>query len=173
MTNVVRIPRTEWPSGRDDRSIAVGTRRAFTLPEMVMVLLLISIIAATALPKWTSSLQSYRLSQAATRLVADLTAAQDVAYNSSSSRTITFTASNQYTVAGMTDLNRPTPNYTVTLSDDPYRCTLISVWGNTGTQTLTFNGYGLPDKGGQIQLGCGTLRKTVTVDAATGKAAVQ
>ncbi len=150
------------------------TRAGFTLPEVLITVLMMSILSAIALPRWAASLQKQRVIQAANRVVADLTRAQSAAYGSSASKTVTFTVStSQYLVSGVTPLNRASGTYIVVLSDDPYRCTLVSVWGQTGTQTITFNGYGLPDKGGNIVIAAAGIQKTVVVDAATGTAVIQ
>ena len=147
------------------------TWRAFTLTELTAVLLLISILTVVAAPKWTASLQQLRVSNAANRIVADLARAQSAAYSSSASKTITFTvSSSQYTVSGTTSLNLGAAPYVVDLTVDPFKSTLVSVWGQTSTQTLTFNGFGLPGRGGNIVVSCGGLQKTIVVDANSGSA---
>ena len=80
---------------------------------------------------------------------------------------------NQYTIAGFTSLDRASGSYLVKLDDTPYLCTLTSVWGGTGTQTITFSGYGTPDKGGNIVLTSGTMTKTIVVDSYSGEARLQ
>ncbi|MDP1797174.1 MAG: prepilin-type N-terminal cleavage/methylation domain-containing protein [Planctomycetaceae bacterium] len=150
------------------------TRAGFTLPEVLIAVLLMSILSAIALPRWSASLQQQRVIQAANRVAADLTRAQSAAYGSSAPKTVTFTVgTSQYLVSGIAPLHRGTGAYIVVLTDDPYRCTLVSVWGQTGTQTITFNGYGLPDKGGSIIVAAAGIQKTIVVDAATGTAVVQ
>jgi len=149
-------------------------RRGLSLVEMMITVALIAILSAVALPRWGASIQLQRVNQAANRIVADLARAQEAANNSSTSKLITFTVgTSQYLVSGVTPLDRPSGLYLVNLQDDPYQCSLVSVWGQTGTQTLTFNGYGLPDKGGNIIVAAGRLRKTIVVDAGTGTAVVQ
>jgi prepilin-type N-terminal cleavage/methylation domain-containing protein len=156
------------------RSERVPRCSGVSLIEMVIVIALISILSAVALPRWSASLQLQRVNQAASRIVADLSRAQDAAYNTGTSKLITFTVgSSQYQVNGVTALDRPSGPYLVTLSADPYQCTLVSVWGQQGTQTITFNGYGLPDKGGNIVVAAGGLQKTIVVNAGTGSAVIQ
>lgn len=149
-------------------------RAGFTLPEVVITVMLMAIVSAIALPRWSTALQKQRVIQAANRLAADLTRAQTAAYGSSTAKTVTFTVgSSQYAISGIAPLRGATGSYTILLTDDPYLSTLVSVWGQTGTQTITFNGYGLPDKGGSIVVSAGGNQKTIVVDAATGTAVVQ
>jgi type II secretory pathway pseudopilin PulG len=152
----------------------VNRRSAISLLEMVIVIALISIMSAVALPRWSASLQSQRVNQAASRIAADLGRAQDVAYNTGTSKTVTFNvALNQYDVAGVTPLNRHSGPYVVALNEDPYQCKLVSVWSQQGTQTITFNAYGLPDKGGDIIVTAGGLQKIINIDSGTGAVVVK
>jgi prepilin-type N-terminal cleavage/methylation domain-containing protein len=156
-------------SGLDGRAGQPG----FSLVEMVTVLALIAVLAAVAIPKWAASLRNYRLNQAANRVVADLLRAQRAAYASSSAKTVNFTvASSQYAMAGITDLKHPTSTYTVTLAEEPYQCTLVSVWGRTTTASLVYDGYGAPSCGGNIVIASGSQQKVIVVDAVSGAASV-
>ena len=138
------------------------------------MVLITGVVAAVTIPRWSGSLYKYRVKQAADRIAADLALAKSTAYSSSASKTVTFiVGSSQYSVAGITPLNSPTGTYTIQLSGDPYRSTLVSVWGQSGTQSITFNGYGLPDRGGNIVVAAGGQQKTIVVDATLGTAVVQ
>ena len=141
---------------------------------MSIVMLLTAILTAVAVPKWANALQNFRASSAASRIAADLALARSFAYSSSTSRTVTFAvASSSYTVDGVTPLNRASGTYVVSLNEDPYRCTLVSVWGQGGSQTITFDGYGKPNKGGTIIVAAGNAQKSIVVSAQTGAAVVQ
>ncbi len=153
---------------------AVQRRRGFTLAELVVALLLVGILAAIALPKWTNALRRQRLAMAANRIVADIHRAQAAAYASSSYRIITFvTGTHQYSISGLSSLESNSAAYNVRLGDEPYQCRLISVWGQTGTQLLSFNGYGETASGGNIVIAAGSDQKTIVFSAATGRAVVQ
>lgn len=150
-----------------------SNRSGFTLIELTLVLLLASILAAVAVPRWTTALQSFRVANAAHRVAADLALAKATAYSSSASRTVTFSVSNnQYTVGGVKSLNRASGPYVVVLSTDPYRSQFVSVWGQTSEQTITFDGFGKPNRGGTIVVASGGCQKSIVVDAESGVAVV-
>lgn len=158
---------------RSHRVEIVARRRAVSLVEVVATVLIVSIISAIAVPRWGTSLQQHRLKQAASRIVADLTRAQEAAFSTSTSKVITFTiGTSQYGISGLSGLDNSTAPYIIRLGEDPYHCQIISVWGYQGTRLLTFDGYGLPDQGGNIVIGCGQLRTTIAVDPGTGTAVV-
>ncbi|WP_197169351.1 GspH/FimT family pseudopilin [Novipirellula galeiformis] len=149
-------------------------RPGFSLIEVTIVMVILSIMVAVAAPRWVASLQRYRVANAANRLVADLKRAQLTAFRSSTTKTVTFDVSRgQYTLGDVKPLERPSGDYVVTLSEAPYKSSLISVWGGTGTQTITFDGFGIPDKGGNIIVASGNLERTITVDAISGTAVIQ
>ena len=149
-------------------------RDGFTLLELAIVLLITAILTAVAVPKWAGALQSFRASTAASRIAADLALAQSAAYSSSASKTVNFSvADSQYTLVGVAPLKRSTGSYIVSLADHPYRCTLVSVWGQTGPQSITFDGYGKPNRGGTIIVAAGGNQKSIVINADSGVAVVQ
>jgi prepilin-type N-terminal cleavage/methylation domain-containing protein len=155
------------------RVFATNSRRALSLVELVIVVALISVLAGVALPKWAHSLQKQRAAQAARRLAADLNRARSVAYASSRPVTVTFAFSPPgYTIPGVKPLHG-SGIYSVNLADDPFRVRIVSVFGQTTPQTLTFSGYGQPSRGGEIVVAAGTAAATVSVDPDTGDAVVK
>ncbi|EMI22061.1 secreted protein [Rhodopirellula maiorica SM1] len=138
------------------------------------MLVILAIMTAAAAPRWADSLQRYRVANTANRILADLKRAQLTAFRSSTTKTVTFDVDrDQYSIADVTPLERPSGNYVIALAEPPYKSSLISVWGRTGTQTLTFDGYGIPNRGGNIVIGSGRLQVTITVDAVSGTAVIQ
>tara|TARA_R110002167_G_C12578224_1_gene643202 strand:- start:545 stop:1081 length:537 start_codon:yes stop_codon:yes gene_type:complete len=149
-------------------------RSGISLIEITIVLVIMSAMVAAAAPRWADSLQHYRVANTANRLVADLKRAQLTAFRSSTAKTVTFNVDReQYTLADVKPLERPSGVYVIKLSESPYKSSLVSVWGQTGTQTLTFDGFGIPNRGGNIVVGSGSLQKTITVDAVSGTAIIQ
>lgn len=152
------------------KQTGIGRRSAFSLIELIATLLLVGIMAAVAAPRFAAQLQHHRLEMAVKRVMVDLEAARSLAYHAGAAQSVSFsTFANGYRINGMPDPDRPQDtHYTVMLSQDPYFCTLGTVSFN-GTSVVTFNGFGLPDHGGSIQIRCGSLLRTVTVESGTGR----
>jgi len=150
--------------------------RAFTIVEIVIVLVILGILAAAGIPRYANSLASYRVQQAAARVMADLTLAQVSARTTSVSRTITFsTATSSYSMASVqngtptTNVSSTPQEHTVNLSADPYHATLVSA-SFGGTSQVTFDRYGQPSSGGTVVIQVGAFQRTITLDANSGKA---
>ncbi|GAA5507644.1 prepilin-type N-terminal cleavage/methylation domain-containing protein [Novipirellula caenicola] len=149
-------------------------RSGISLIEITIVLVILGIMTAAAAPRWADSLQRYRVANTANRVLADLKRTQLTAFRSSTAKTITFDVDHErYSIAGVTPLERPSGDYVIKLNESPYKSSLVSVWGRTGTQTLTFDGFGIPNQGGNIVVGSGDLQAIISVDAVTGTAVIQ
>jgi prepilin-type N-terminal cleavage/methylation domain-containing protein len=148
-------------------------RRGFTVPELLIVMAIVVIGAAIAVPHYVSAISRFRVDVAARRVVADLAHAQADAKRTSQSRTVVFDAgASTVTVAGVANLDRPSADYLTRLADDPYRAQLYSVdFG--GASQVVFSGYGVPSSTGTIVVQAGGVQKTVVVAALTGKATIQ
>jgi Tfp pilus assembly protein FimT len=150
-------------------------RAGVTLIDMVVVLSILAVLGAVALPTYSLSLTRYRVAAAANRIAADLSLAQTVARTTSAGQTVTFTlASNSYQFSNYAGPLGGTAqaNYTVSLATDPYQASFSAVNFNS-TTALTYDRFGQPSSGGTIVVQVGTAQKTITVDANTGKVAVQ
>jgi prepilin-type N-terminal cleavage/methylation domain-containing protein len=154
-------------------------RPGYTILELVVVLLICSILAAVALPKYAHGLSQFRVDAAAQRVAADIAFAQRQALVRSMSQAIVFTPSggspipNSYSMATVQYVNFAAAGAVVYLAQDPYLVTISSAtFGTTGT-TLTFDRYGAPSSGGTVVVQAGGYTKTVSVDANTGRATVQ
>ena len=156
-----------------------ASHRAFSLIELMIVIAIISVVGAIALPRYSNSLQQYRATLAAKRISTDLQLAQSRARSLSASRTVTFTfAGSSYQLAGETDLKSAGSTYTVQLGDSPYFATVTSAQfgavASVGTASVTFNGFGMPSAAGSITLSRGKRHpKTITLAAQTGAISIQ
>ena len=149
--------------------------RAFTLAEVVIVMLVISICLAVAVPRFVESMVLARVNAAARRICGDLAMAQAQAQATSSPQTVIFTVSDsasQYQITGLRDPDHPAKTYTVKLCDAPYSALLRSV-ACGGDTTLVFNGFGIPDSPGTIIVQVGQQTRTILIESDNGLARIQ
>jgi prepilin-type N-terminal cleavage/methylation domain-containing protein len=147
--------------------------RAFTLVELVMVLVLVGVLAAVAAPRFARANANYRADLAARRIAADLAFAQRKARASSKQVTVSFAvATHSYQLVNVSDLDRSSQTYIVKLSAEPYGASLLTA-DFAGAAQVVFDGYGTPSAAGAVTLRAGGVQRTVTLDAVTGRATVQ
>ena len=151
------------------------TRRrdgGFSYVELVIVVLILGIMTVAAAPRMGDALQYHRVDSAADRIAFDLQLARNRARMASAAHDVTFdSAGGSYTLTGVPDLDHPGQDYSVDLSATPYHVLLTNVdFG--GDQIVSFNGFGIPDSGGQAELAAGSYTRTVVLDA-SGRVTVQ
>ncbi len=150
----------------------LSRRRGFTLVELVMVVAIIGVLAALAVPRFALASNRYRAKLGADRVMRDIAYARARAISLGAQQTINFySASTSYTIVGMQNPDAPAKPYTVALTAEPYRCTKLEI-NFGGTETLTFNGFGVPTAGGTVTVQAGGYQCVVTVAAGTGVGSV-
>ncbi len=156
---------------RQQRRSSLSRRtRAFTMIELVIVLLIISMLTAVAAPTFLDSLLFHRVESAARRVKSDLELIRSQARLTSAGQSITFTNSS-YTLVGVTSLDKPSSVYTVDLSKEPFA--LSSATANFGGDTtVSFDGYGTPSSGGTVVLTAKSHQRTVSLNATSGEVTV-
>jgi Tfp pilus assembly protein FimT len=146
--------------------IGRGRRCAFSVFELVIVLMVMGILGAVAIPTFFDSLLIHRIDCAARRVKTDLELARTQARLTSSNQTVTF-ANSAYTISNTKHLDRPNLIYSVNLKKEPYL--LNSATANfSNATTVTFDGYGMPSSGGTVTLTLKTYQSTVTLNGTTG-----
>lgn len=139
--------------------------RAYTLVELVIVLMIVGILAAVAAPKYSKAMTSFRLQAVADRIAGDIRYAKRMAQQKSSTQLVVFDPStDSYSLTSVTDMNRRGRTHQFSLTDLEYECDLVSAdFG--GSSTLTFSIFGRPTNSGTVVVSCAGTSATLTVDS--------
>ena len=138
-----------------------------------------AVVSAIAVPRYARSLERYRVDAAAARIIADLAYAQSRARTTSSTKRVSFDISkDSYTLEQIADIKHETVPYVVDLSSQPYGVSIDSVdfvdpISGLGPENVDFDGYGVPDSGGEVVISAGAQSRTIELDDQTGKARVK
>lgn len=159
-------------SGLDRQRRPCQARAAFTLFEVVVVVAIMGMLAAVAIPRYANSIARRRVELAAGRIVEDLALARAQAMATSASCTVTFLGgSERVRINGMKPLDPGGAVYITELSQSPYQVNLRDIdFG--GDNQVIFNGFGVPDSGGTARVLVGNYARTITLDPQTGRAEV-
>lgn len=150
----------------------IYNRAAFSFAEIIIVVLVIGILAAAAVPKYQESLAINSLSSSARRVAADIRLTKSTAMTNSANRTIKFsTEDSTYQLIDIVDASTHSADNIVELNEALYR-SFISAALFEGASDLTFNGFGLPGASGFVRLNSGKYYQQITVSA-TGVVKIQ
>jgi prepilin-type N-terminal cleavage/methylation domain-containing protein len=144
---------------------AVRVRRlAFTMIELVVVVLILGILSSVAAPRYLESMANYRAETVCQRIVADLKHARCRAQQTSANQTIVFQAgSNQSEISTMNDLDHPEKVYEHRLAEGVSQATLVSASFDSSS-TLVFDIYGKPSNSGTIVFNAGGGNHAIQVE---------
>lgn len=134
------------------------TMRAFTLVELVMVIVIIGVLGALAVPRFGQAAERQRLQAAADRVVADFALAQDRARAASQSVTIYFDP-DQATYK-FNDVGGEAS--TVYLGQAPYGVKISDALFGQDSE-VEFNAFGVPVDTGSVTLSSNTGSVTITL----------
>lgn len=138
-----------------------------------MVLAILAVLAVISAPRFADAMTSYRVQAAARRIAADIRAARIRAETENTTQEIVFNiATDSYELPGMADLDHSLNTYQVNLANKPYKAVLV-IANFGGDQTVKFNGFGVPDSGGTIEVSIGSVQKTISLNPDTGNTVLQ
>lgn len=156
-----------------------GRRRGFTIVELLIVVVILSIVALTAIPMMSSA-ASIQIRSAANIIAADIEYARSMAISRGQNHKVVFDKdTDSYKLV---DLNGVTIQHPVK-KGFPYemkfrtesrlsRVDIISATFN-GDQIVVFDCLGSPDSGGTVTLQAGGISTTITVEPVTGFVSIQ
>jgi len=141
-----------------------ASRSAYTLVELVIVVLVVGILMRVAAPKYMESLAVYRSDTAARRVAADLRLARSYAQKVSAAQQVDFDAAAEtYAMSVTPDVDRSGSMYMVNLYQQNSAVITSATFGPG--DAVQFDMYGRPDRAGSVVIQAGTRQKTVEVDA--------
>lgn len=142
------------------RAETVMNRTAFTLVELVIVILILGILSAIAIPRYNSWRQTHRIRSAGNTLVADLSRASTLARTTGQQVTVNFDPGNDsYSIPAIADGGKPGKFLKIDLSKTPFQVNL-----KRGTTTLVFDPFGYATTNGRwILQVTGGSAKTVSI----------
>ena len=154
-------------------------RRAATLIDLIICVMVMGILAAAGIPKFASVVSRLRCEAVAKRVASDLNYARRVAIQSSRTATVTFRNTPAgYDMTGVLNPANSASQYSVNLSEVDSTVALAT-FSFDGSPALSFNTYGRPLSGtagmvsGNVAVRSGESTFTIVINATTGEAIVQ
>lgn len=145
---------------RTNRPTARSLRCGFTLVELVLVLIIVGVIGAIAMPRFAQASARQQLDAAANRVASDLEKARATARQTSNYAVITFEPNqDRYTFS-----SGSVQGSTVELDESPYQVKVKKAEFGDGT-SVTFNGFGVPSDSGSVTLESSAGLAVVSLDA--------
>lgn len=138
-------------------------RRAFTLLELVTVVVILGVMSAIAIPRFGDFSHNMSLDAADRQIRVDIERARRRAIESGTSVTVAFLpAQERYAISALPSIDRSDQTYGVRLGEEPYEVDLVSA-DFAGTLNLTFNAYGEALYDGTVTIALAGETRSVTV----------
>jgi len=143
--------------------------RAITLVELVIVMVIVALLAAMAMPRFANVMRHQRLDTASRRIMDDLRAARFASISRKREHAVQFDLSEQIYAWG--EVEDPAESCdAVQFGQTPYEgIELKYVSFVDGSRKVIFDHLGVPDSGGQIVIADGTEKVTLLVSPTTGR----
>jgi len=166
--------RHSYLRNKDGRELC-GKGRGFTIVELLIVVVILSIVALTAIPMMSSA-ASIQIRSAANIIAADIEYARSMAISRGQNHSIVFdTSADSYciknTTTGVIIKNPVTKGDYVVSFKTESRLNRVDITNANfdGTQTVTFECLGSPvGNGGSVNLQAGAVGATISVEPVTG-----
>jgi prepilin-type N-terminal cleavage/methylation domain-containing protein len=147
----------------------------FSLLELIIVMLILGIVSAIAIPKYSASLDRYRTQVALQRFAQDIELCRRHARFTSQNVTLTVSyAKNSYSLSPLDSPLQPGKPYAVFVGDNSVRtllCPVIQGIVTNGTQSsqtdliIVFDRYGTPNQAADIGILCGMSSGIIRLSA--------
>jgi prepilin-type N-terminal cleavage/methylation domain-containing protein len=151
--------------------------RAFSLLEVVIVLIITSIMMSVAAPRVQSFIANDRIRRLGTQIVLDLTMARSEAIKRRTPIKVRFNEGGDYYEIEFPErvasIDGKKSTYRVRLDDHStgHKAEIRSV-SLEGDDQFTFDQFGTPSLGGTIVIGSGDSETSITIDQANGNVTV-
>lgn len=139
------------------------TRQGFTLVELVMVLGIIALLGAVAVPRYTDALNRYRARAAAEQIVRVLELSQATARQQSTAISVWFDVANDTVHAPQLDDPDRDGAWVIDLSARPWRAALSKA-DFDGQVYVLYNGYGETTMTGAAAVEAGGVTWSIELD---------
>lgn len=150
------------------RTESRATRGGFSLVELLIVIGILAVMAAVAVPRFGRAAERYRLDLAADQLARDLSMVRESARSRGNGMSLLVDPEKlRYIVPSWADPRGDAARYTVRLDEEPYRVEHWEIKGSLGF-SITFDEFGGSNTGGEITLMSGGQSRTVVIEIGTG-----
>ena len=174
MSNISKIYTLSSASHKSKRNASMHMKSGFTLIEIIIVVVILSIAAMAAIPMMSSA-SNVQIRSASNLIAADLEYAKSMAISRGQNYSVVFdVAANSYQIEDQTDtvIQHPVKkgfDYVMNFSNDS-RLGKVDVTGVSfdGSSTVEFDCLGSPDNGGTITISADGNTATITVEPVTG-----